>query len=111
MDNWGVDVVISASQKGLGAPPDLGIVIASHKAMKVEVCLSVCQSWRALTDCLGLQDRLKACHRIPYQLEEASLYMTQLRCYVHCYHRWLSIMKAYEGGSAAHFATTSHCLR
>jgi alanine-glyoxylate transaminase/serine-glyoxylate transaminase/serine-pyruvate transaminase len=36
MDNWGVDVVISASQKGLGAPPGLSIVIASQKAMKVK---------------------------------------------------------------------------
>ena len=36
MDNWGIDVVISASQKGLGAPPGLSIVIASQKAMKVK---------------------------------------------------------------------------
>ena len=35
MDNWGIDVVITASQKGLGAPPGLSIVIASQKAMKV----------------------------------------------------------------------------
>jgi len=35
MDNWGIDVVISASQKGLGAPPGLSIVIVSQKAMKV----------------------------------------------------------------------------
>jgi alanine-glyoxylate transaminase/serine-glyoxylate transaminase/serine-pyruvate transaminase len=39
MDNWGIDVVITASQKGLGAPPGLSIVIASQKAMKVR---SVC---------------------------------------------------------------------
>ncbi len=37
MDNWGIDVVISASQKGLGAPPGLSIVIASQKAMKVKI--------------------------------------------------------------------------
>jgi len=36
MDSWGIDVVISASQKGLGAPPGLSIVIASQKAMKVK---------------------------------------------------------------------------
>jgi aspartate aminotransferase-like enzyme len=36
MDNWGIDVVITASQKGLSAPPGLSIVIASQKAMKVE---------------------------------------------------------------------------
>lgn len=39
MDRWGIDVVISASQKGLGAPPGLSIVIASQKAMKVKICL------------------------------------------------------------------------
>jgi alanine-glyoxylate transaminase / serine-glyoxylate transaminase / serine-pyruvate transaminase len=39
MDNWGIDVVISASQKGLSAPPGLSVVIASQKAMKVELCL------------------------------------------------------------------------
>ena len=39
MDDWGIDVVISASQKGLGAPPGLSIVIASQKAMKVKICL------------------------------------------------------------------------
>jgi aspartate aminotransferase-like enzyme len=37
MDNWGIDVVITASQKGLGAPPGLSIVIASQKAMKVKL--------------------------------------------------------------------------
>jgi alanine-glyoxylate transaminase/serine-glyoxylate transaminase/serine-pyruvate transaminase len=36
MDNWGIDVVITASQKGLGAPPGPSIVIASQKAMKVK---------------------------------------------------------------------------
>jgi hypothetical protein len=31
--------------------------------------------------------------------------MPRLGCYIHCDHRWLPIMKAYEGGSAAYFAT------
>ena len=35
MDAWGLDVVLSASQKGLGAPPGLSIVAASQKAMEV----------------------------------------------------------------------------
>lgn len=35
MDAWGLDVVIAASQKGLGAPPGLSIVVASEKAIKV----------------------------------------------------------------------------
>lgn len=34
-DRWGLDVVLTASQKGLGAPPGLSIVAVSQKAMKV----------------------------------------------------------------------------
>lgn len=37
MDAWGVDVVLTASQKGLGAPPGLSILIASQRAIKVRV--------------------------------------------------------------------------
>lgn len=70
MDNWGIDVVISASQKGLGAPPGLSIVIASQKAMKV------------------FETRSKP-----------------VAAYYASWKRWLPIMKAYEGGSAAYFAT------
>lgn len=51
MDNWGIDVVISASQKGLGAPPGLSIVIVSQKAMKVN---SACdRRSKALTVSVG----------------------------------------------------------
>ncbi|KAH9993711.1 PLP-dependent transferase [Russula compacta] len=70
MDSWGIDVVLTASQKGLGAPPGLCIVIASQKAMKV------------------FETRSK-----PVTAFYAS------------WKRWLPIMKAYEGGSAAYFAT------
>lgn len=35
MDDWSIDVVISASQKGLGAPPGLSIVAVSQAALKV----------------------------------------------------------------------------
>jgi len=35
MDDWGIDVIMTASQKGLGAPPGLSIVLASEKALKV----------------------------------------------------------------------------
>ncbi len=35
MDEWGVDVVLSASQKGLGAPPGLSILAASQRALAV----------------------------------------------------------------------------
>ncbi|KAF8843897.1 PLP-dependent transferase [Paxillus ammoniavirescens] len=34
MDAWGIDAVLTASQKGLGAPPGLSIVVASQKAIK-----------------------------------------------------------------------------
>lgn len=35
MDDWSIDVVVSASQKGLGAPPGLSVVVASQKALQV----------------------------------------------------------------------------
>jgi len=35
MDAWGIDVVLTASQKGLGAPPGLSILVASQRAIKV----------------------------------------------------------------------------
>ena len=36
MDAWNIDVVLSASQKGLGAPPGISVVVASQKALKVQ---------------------------------------------------------------------------
>ncbi|KAF8343452.1 pyridoxal phosphate-dependent transferase [Amanita rubescens] len=35
MDDWDVDVILSASQKGLGAPPGLSILAASQRALAV----------------------------------------------------------------------------
>lgn len=35
MDAWGLDVVLTASQKGLGTPPGLSILAASQRAIKV----------------------------------------------------------------------------
>lgn len=35
MSDWGIDVVLTASQKGLGTPPGLSILVASQKAIKV----------------------------------------------------------------------------
>jgi alanine-glyoxylate transaminase/serine-glyoxylate transaminase/serine-pyruvate transaminase len=35
MDEWGIDVVLTAPQKGLGTPPGLSIVVASQRAIKV----------------------------------------------------------------------------
>ncbi|KAJ1920456.1 hypothetical protein H4219_001293 [Mycoemilia scoparia] len=34
-DKWGVDVVITASQKALGCPPGISVVVASQKALGV----------------------------------------------------------------------------
>jgi len=34
-DEWGIDVVIAASQKGLGCPPGLSVTCVSQKALKV----------------------------------------------------------------------------
>ena len=35
MDDWGIDVTLSASQKGLGAPPGLSILVVSKRALDV----------------------------------------------------------------------------
>lgn len=35
MDAWGIDVVLGASQKGLGTPPGLSVLLASARAIKV----------------------------------------------------------------------------
>jgi aspartate aminotransferase-like enzyme len=34
-DDWGIDVVLTASQKGLGTPPGLSILVASQQAIRV----------------------------------------------------------------------------
>ncbi|OZJ02044.1 hypothetical protein BZG36_05082 [Bifiguratus adelaidae] len=34
-DDWGIDIVITASQKGLGVPPGLSVVVASQRALDV----------------------------------------------------------------------------
>lgn len=39
MDEWGIDVVITASQKGLGTPPGLSILVASKRS--IQVCFPV----------------------------------------------------------------------
>ena len=34
-DDWDIDVVVSATQKGLSAPPGLSVVVASQRSLKV----------------------------------------------------------------------------
>jgi len=35
MDEWGIDVVMTASQKGLGTPPGLSVLVAGNRAIQV----------------------------------------------------------------------------
>ncbi|TFK39394.1 pyridoxal phosphate-dependent transferase [Crucibulum laeve] len=69
-DDWGLDVVLTASQKGLGTPPGLSILVASQRAISV------------------------------YQSRK-----TPVTSYYASWNKWLPIMKAYESGAAAYFAT------
>ncbi|KAJ7460596.1 pyridoxal phosphate-dependent transferase [Mycena latifolia] len=73
MDAWGIDVVLTASQKGLGVPPGLSILVASPKAIKLE--------------------------------EVSDAYSRALSLVFTYPSRWLPIMKAYESGKPAYFAT------
>ncbi|KAI0629160.1 PLP-dependent transferase [Trametes polyzona] len=70
MDAWGIDIVLSASQKGLGTPPGLSVLVASQKAVKV------------------FESR-----------------KSPVTSYYASWKKWLPIMRAYESGSAAYFAT------
>jgi alanine-glyoxylate transaminase / serine-glyoxylate transaminase / serine-pyruvate transaminase len=86
MDDWGIDVVMSASQKGLGTPPGLSILLASQKALKVyesrkSPVTSYYASWKKY---IFMPWLLHLCN-LPF--------------------RWLPIMRAYEAGTAAYFAT------
>ncbi|KIY70760.1 PLP-dependent transferase [Cylindrobasidium torrendii FP15055 ss-10] len=69
-DDWDIDVVLTASQKGLGTPPGLSILVASPRAIKT--------------------------------FETRSVPVTS---YYGSWKKWLPIMKAYESGSGAYFAT------
>ncbi|OAV98131.1 hypothetical protein PTTG_01158 [Puccinia triticina 1-1 BBBD Race 1] len=70
LDDWKLDVVLTASQKGLGTPPGLCISVASARA-------------------LSTLD-----HRKP---PPGSYYAS--------WKKWLPIMKAYQAGTPAYFAT------
>lgn len=68
-DDWGVDYILTASQKAIGVPSGLSISLASQRAME------------------------KAMAK-----EHASAFYVDLK-------RWTPIMKAYEAGTGAYFAT------
>ena len=69
-DDWGLDMVISATQKGIGAPPGLSVVMASARAIKT------------------------------YESRK-----TPVPGYYISWKNWLPIMRAYEEGRPAYFAT------
>ncbi|KAG6856554.1 hypothetical protein H0H87_003236 [Tephrocybe sp. NHM501043] len=69
-DDWGLDVILTAGQKGLGIPPGLSILIASQRSIKTfETRASPVTSYYA------------------------------------SWKKWLPVMKAYESGNGAYFAT------
>jgi alanine-glyoxylate transaminase/serine-glyoxylate transaminase/serine-pyruvate transaminase len=72
-DDWDLDIVLTASQKGLGAPPGLSILVASQRAIA------------------AFEDRKKRGVRV------GSYYAS--------WANWLPIMRAYEEGRPAYFAT------
>lgn len=70
MQEWGIDVVLTASQKGLGCPPGLMILAASPKAIK------------------AFENR-----------------KTPPNSYYASWAKWIPVMKAYDAGTGAYFAT------
>ncbi|KDQ61594.1 hypothetical protein JAAARDRAFT_705023 [Jaapia argillacea MUCL 33604] len=70
MDAWGIDVVLTATQKGLGVPPGLSVLCASQKAVKVSESRK-----------------------------------SPVTSYYASWKKWLPIMRAYEKGTPAYFAT------
>lgn len=70
MDAWGADVYFTASQKAIGLPPGLGLLVATPRALEA-------------------RDRRRAAPP-PMALDFAE---------------WLPIMRAYEAGRPAYFAT------
>lgn len=70
MDEWGMDVVIGASQKGLSTPAGLSVTVISEAALK--------------------------------RLDERKSLVSS---YFASYKRWLPVMKGYESGTPAYFAT------
>lgn len=75
MEDWGIDVVMSASQKGLGAPPGLSVIIASQKAIKVRLFISLVrlEGLAELWISLGVRDEVNPYCRVLCQLEKVSI--------------------------------------
>ena len=67
-DDWGLDVVISATQKGLGAPPGLSVMMASKRA--IEVSQLDYETWQqpglAHLTCASISALAFLCERLYY---------------------------------------------
>jgi alanine-glyoxylate transaminase/serine-glyoxylate transaminase/serine-pyruvate transaminase len=90
MDDWGIDVVLSATQKGLGTPPGLSVVCASQRALKVSHDI--------------LQNRVVS-PGLSGIIQILETRKTPVSSYFASWKRWLPIMRAYENGNPMYFAT------
>ncbi|KAJ7918745.1 pyridoxal phosphate-dependent transferase [Mycena leptocephala] len=70
MDAWGIDVILTASQKGLGVPPGLSILVASPRAIKVyesrtAPVASYYASWKKWLPIMKAYESGKAAYLLP----------------------------------------------
>jgi alanine-glyoxylate transaminase / serine-glyoxylate transaminase / serine-pyruvate transaminase len=105
-DDWDIDVVLSATQKGLGTPPGLSVVMASPRAIKVYLMFAP-MFFGSTVVRIGLPESIDASNFVLCQLAQVCIYSTGyfLLCLLTLYARWLPIMQAYEEGRASYFAT------
>ena len=103
MDAWNIDVVLSASQKGLGAPPGLCVLIASQKALKVDIKYGAKEYLTKFTSRLTKPGRLPSLASTP--AGRGVYLLSSLSGLSDLPPRWLPIMQAYEAGKPAYFAT------
>ncbi|AMJ61199.1 pyridoxal-phosphate-dependent aminotransferase family protein [Bosea sp. PAMC 26642] len=68
MDDWGIDVAMSAAQKGLMTPPGLAFVAANDKAMRVHQSADLKTLYWDWTSRLGEMHYLKHCGTPPEHL-------------------------------------------
>ncbi|KAF9523064.1 PLP-dependent transferase [Crepidotus variabilis] len=87
-DAWGLDIVLSASQKGLGGPPGLSILIASARAIST------------------FESRINSISKKPLQTFPYSYSYS----YYTSWSKWLPIMRAYDQGKPAYFGTPAVTL-
>ena len=68
MDEWGVDVAITASQKALMCPPGLAIVAAGERALELSAGLARRQRYWDWAPRLGDESYMKFCGTMPEHL-------------------------------------------